>query len=206
MNLEIFDKTEELSSKLLKLIDLPLFDDSERHLVSYAACSISMEHWEATLHLLNKGFLSSSVVVHRAQFEALLRSVWALYAASDLHLKKLSALLTLETEQNAKNMPQTADMLDSIGKKGPPQVFDALTRFKDNSWKALNSYAHAGIHPMQRHSKGYPPQLLESVVSNSNGLAIVSAMQIAILSGQQSLQSEILNLASNYPDCMPPAL
>lgn len=203
---DIFEASEELTTKLFTLIDLPLFDDSERLSVSYIACSMSMEHWGATLHLLKYRLLPSAVVVHRAQFEALLRSVWALYAASENHLSKLSSVLNNETEQNAKNMPQTAYMMAAVGKKGPPQAFDALNRFKDNSWKALNSYAHAGIHPIRRHAEGYPVQLLEDIVSNSNGLAIVSAMQMAVLSGEQSLQREILDLASHYTDCMPPPL
>lgn len=202
----IFDATEELTARLLPLIDLPLFDDSNRLAVSDIACSMSFEHWEATIHLLKYGLLPSAVVVHRAQFEALLRSVWALYAASDENLNKLSAVLTNESEQNAKNLAQAADMMAAVAKNGPPQAFDALNRFKENSWKALNSYAHAGIHPIRRHAEGYPLQLLESIVKNSNGLAIVSAMQAAVLSGVQPLQREILDLASQYPECMPPPL
>lgn len=146
MKRDIFEATEELTVKLYALIDLPPFDNSERFLVSHVACSMSMEHWDATLSLLKNGLLPSAVTVHRAQFEALLRSVWVLYAASDGNLSKLSAVLNNETEQNAKNMPSTADMMVAVGKKGPPQAFDTLNRFKDNSWKALNSYAHAGIH------------------------------------------------------------
>jgi Ni,Fe-hydrogenase III component G len=202
----IFEKTEELAAKLLQLIDLPLFDDSKRLEVSNVSCSMSLEHWGATLNLLENGLLPSAVVVHRSQFEALLRSIWVLYAASDEHLSKLSAVLTVESEQNAKNLPQVADMMAALSKKGPPQAFDALNRFKDNSWKALNSYVHAGVHPIRRHAEGYPMQLLESIAKNSNGLAIVSAMQVAVLGGAQPLQREILNLASQYAGCMPPPL
>lgn len=202
----IFETTEELAAKLFQLIDFPLFDDSKRLEVSNVSCSMSLEHWEATLNLLENGLLPSAVVVHRSQFEALLRSIWVLYAASDEHLSKLSAVLTVESEQNAKNLPQVADMMVALSKKGPPQAFDVLNRFKDNSWKALNSYVHAGIHPIRRHAEGYPTQLLESIAKNSNGLAIVSAMQVAVLTGAQPLQREILNLASQYADCMPPPL
>jgi len=202
----IFDATEELIAQLFPLIDLPLFDDSDRLAVSDVACSMCFEHWTATLHLLKCGLLPSAVVVHRAQFEALLRSVWAHYAASDEHLNKLSVVLTTESEQNAKNLPTVAEMMGAVEKRGPPQAFDAINRFKENSWKALNSYAHAGIHPLKRHAEGYPMQLLESIAKNANGLAVVAAMQAAVLSGVQPLQREILNLASKYPDCMPPPL
>ena len=188
------------------MIDLPLFDDSKRLSVSDVSCSMSMEHWRAVLNLLEGGLLPSAVVIQRAQFESLLRSIWLLYAANDGHIGKLSAELTFESEQDAKNLPQVAEMMTSLSKKGPLQAFDALNRFKENSWKTLNSYAHAGIHPIRRHAEGYPVQLIESIARNSNGLAILSAMQAVVLAGAQPLQKDILNLASQYDDCMPPPL
>lgn len=202
----IFDESDALATEILELVDVPLFNDSPRIKTSDVACSLSLEHWHSTRTLLSSGLLPSATVVHRAQFEALARSIWLLYAASDDHLSKLTATLSLESEQAAKNMPQTAEMMQDLSKKAPPQAYDALSRFKDNSWKALNSFAHAGIHPLRRHDEGYPVQLLHDVLRNSNGLAIVSCMQAAILSGQQPLQRKVLDAAAKRPTCMPPPL
>jgi len=206
MKRNLFEATKDLMERLFPMINLPLFDESKRLAVSDVSCSLSLEHWRAAMSLLEGGLLPSSVVVHRSQFEALLRSVWVLYAANDGQIDKLSEELTLESEQNAKNLPQVAVMMASVSKEGPPQAFDALNRFKENSWKALNSYAHAGIHPLRRHAEGYPVALIESIARNSNGLAVVGAMQAAVLAGVQPLQKGILNLASQYDDCMPPPL
>ena len=206
MKRNVFGSSEEFISRLLFVVDLPLSDQSNRYAVSDVACSMCFEHWRATLHLLKGGLLPSAVVVHCAQFEALLRSVLALYGASLEHLNKLSEVLTEESEQNAKNLPQVADMMAVLEKNGPPQAFDALNRFKANSWKALNSYAHAGIHPLRRHAEGYPLQLLESIARNANGLGVVAAMQSVVLSGAQPLQKKILGLAQEFSDCMPPPL
>jgi len=103
-------------------------------------------------------------------------------------------------------MPQIAQMIEALEKKGPPQAYDAVSRFKDNSWKALNSYAHAGIHPILRHRDGYPVKLLHDVLRNTNGLAVMSFMQAVVLSGQQPLQKTILELAGKRLGCMPPLL
>lgn len=206
MTRDVFNASEEFAGKLFQLIDLPLFDDSPKVVVSDVACSMSFEHWAATRSLLEAGKLPSAVVVHRAQFEALLRSIWILYAATNEQLSKLSVELTIETEQGAKNLPQVAEMMSAISKKGPLQAYEAINRFKENSWKALNSYAHAGIHPIRRHAEGYPLQLMASIVKNANGLAIISAMQASVLIGLQPLQREILDLAGQYPHCMPPPL
>lgn len=195
-----------MAEKLMAMIDAPLFDDSPRLRISDVACSLSLEHWASARALLRSGLLPSAIVVHRAQFEALARSIWLLYAASDEHLSKLTATLSLESEQAAKNMPQIAEMIQDLAKKAPPPAHDALSRFKENSWKALNSYAHAGIHPLRRHAEGYPVELLMNILRSANGLAVVGCMQAVVLSGQQPLQRNILALASKNSACMPPPL
>lgn len=205
-NQNLFDKSEEFAEQLYSLIDLPLFDSSSRLSLSSTSCSISLEHWTACRNLLSLGVLPSAVVIHRAQFEALLRAIWVLYAASEEHLGKLHTTLSIESEQGAKNLPQTAEMMSILEKKAPRNAYDALIRFKDNSWKALNSYAHAGIHPLKRHAEGYPLILMENILRNANGLAVMSAMHTAVLIGMQPLQKNILILASHYPNCMPEPL
>lgn len=202
----ISEESDSFADKLLSLIELPLLNDSPRITISDTACSLSLEHWHATRALLNARLLPSALAVHRTQFESVVRSIWLTYAASDLHVDKLTAELSLESEQAAKNMPQVLDMLNEIAKHGPPQAHAALVRFKDNSWKALNSYAHAGIHPLRRHQEGYPISLLHNVLRNANGLAVLAGMQAVVLSGQQPLQKEILALAAKHPSCMPPPL
>jgi len=202
----LFKESESLADDLMALVNVPPYDDSPRIRTSDVACSLSLEHWASTKELLYCGLLSSAIVVHRSQFEALARSIWLLYAASEDHLSKLTTNLSLESEQAAKNMPQTAEMMKALEIKAPPQAYDALSRFKENSWKALNSYAHAGIHPIRRHGDGYPAQLIHDVLRNANGLAIVSCMQAAVLSGQQGLQKDILAAASRKPSCIPPPL
>jgi hypothetical protein len=206
MKQNIFDESKDFSERLFSIINIPLIDDSKRLIISDVSCSMSLEHWSATMQLLNDGFAPSAIVLHRAQFEAILRSIWLLHGANDDQVSKLSAALTLETEQHAKNLPSTVDMMASLRRSGPAQAFDALNRFKENSWKALNSYAHAGIHPIRRHYEGYPSQLIVDMAKNSNGLAIISAMQAVVLAGAQPVQQEILNLASKYKNCMPPPL
>ncbi|HIO29547.1 DUF6988 family protein [Marinobacter salarius] len=203
---EIFEASDDLSVELQKLIDLPLCDSSARVRISDVACSLSLEHWHSARSLLRAGLLPSAVVIHRAQFEALTRSAWVLFGASNEQVSKLTADLSLESEQAAKNMPQIAQMVKSLESNGPIQLYTALVRFKDNSWKALNSYAHAGIHPIRRHHDGYPMKLLHDVQRNANGLAVMSCMQAVVLGGKPQLQRNVLGVAAKYPMCMPPEL
>ena len=201
-----FEESAKLAEGLLAVVDLPLLDDSPRVQASDAACSLALEHWHAVRALLQDGFLASASVVHRAQFEAVLRSIWLSYAASEADVSKITATLNLESEQAAKNLPQVQQMMEAIGKQAPSQAHSALARFKDNSWKALNSYAHAGIHPLRRHADGHPSALAHAVLSNANGLAVFTCMQAVVLSGEQPLQRQVLDLAAKHSSCMPPPL
>ena len=45
-------------------------------------------------------------------------------------------------------------MIRALAKTAPAVAYQVLSSFKESSWGALNSYVHAGIHPLKRHSKG----------------------------------------------------
>lgn len=205
-SMNIFEESDHISEELYKIISHPLFNDSDRIKTSDVACSLSLEHWHSARSTLELGYLPSALVIHRAQFEAIVRSIWLLHCASDTQLAKLNVELTLTSEQEAKNMAQTSQMMEALEKSGPIEAYKTLSRFKDNSWKALNSYAHAGIHPIKRHSEGYPVKLIHDVLKNTNGLAIMSCMQAVILSGRPELQREVLRVSEKRAYCMPPMI
>jgi hypothetical protein len=197
-------ESESLADSVLEVVtDLQLINDSDRISTAYAACSLSIEHWAAVRILLAEAALSSAIVVHRAQFEAATRSVWLTYAASDENVAKFSEDLSVESEQATKNAPQVERMMDQISVKAPKPASDALQRFKSSSWRAMNSYAHAGIHPLRRHQVGYPVALIHNVLCNSNGLGVLSCMQAVVLGGEQPLQQSLLDIAARHSQCMP---
>lgn len=198
----LFEESERLAIELLQLIDLPIIA-GERIQISDTACSLALEHWHAVRSLLQLGLLPSALVVHRSQFEALVRSVWLAYAARDADLAKLTATLGLESEQAAKNIPIVNVMMQHIQEKAPAAAYRALACFKQHNWKALNSYTHASIHPLRRHADGYPSALLEAVLCNANGLGVMSCMQAVVLSGAQLMQKQVLEIATKYPRCIP---
>jgi len=204
---DLFEASDSFAMDLLaRTAAVEPTEQSPRFFTSAVAVSLAHEHWHAVRALLAGGLLPSAMVVHRSQFEATARSIWLLYAASENDVAKLNANLSLESEQTAKNMPSVAAMLGDLEKRGPKEAHSALMHFKTNSWKALTSYAHAGIHPLQRHSDGYPQKLLEDSLRNANGLAVIGFMQIAAIGGQPAMQREILGCADEHAVCMPPRL
>jgi len=199
----VFKQSDALEAELRQVFGVPRYDDTPRSHVSHLACSLSIEHWIATRRLLKAGLLPSGLVVHRAQYEAVVRGIWALYAASDAQVEKLTSVLSTESEQASKNLPQVSEMLVALAVKAPSEPVEMLGKFKEASWKALNSYVHAGIHPLQRHSNGYPVPLIEGMTRNANALAVIAAIQAAVLTGSRDVIASVYSLQYGFIDCLP---
>lgn len=175
-----------------------------RHRASVTAARLSAEHARAARLLLLEAMApQSGTALLRLQFEALLRAVWVLYCASDLHVGKLSVALTEETEQGAKNLPGPLDMLARVVECTPVGLHDPLAQFHRSSWRALNSYVHAGIHPLARASGGFPVALAEQLTCLSNGLVHLAYRLQASFLGQAYVDA-VTHAWPAFRDALPP--
>jgi len=210
MNLdEILMRSVELDQAVMHILEPTVnqtSDLSKRISASFAACSISLEHGRGLRLLIAEGLSTSAISLMRLQFEALTRSVWLAYAASDLEVEKLQAPLTAETQKAANKLPMQAAMLDAIDGKAPPAATMMLKHFKDVTVGALHSFVHGGIHPINRQSRGYPAPLLINVVRNSNGLLTMSGMMLANLSGNEGVSQGMSRIQPAFMDCLPELL
>lgn len=166
-------------------------------------CGVSLEHAESLKILLVSGNFTSAVSLLRLQYESLVRGIWAFHAATDLEVEKLTADLTDKAAKRAASMPNLTDMLQKLTSTAPIEATAPLEEFKKYSWKPLNSYVHGGIHAIDRHSKGYPAQIVEQALRASNGLCGVIGMFAAVITGSQQNVSEMSNLYKQYADCLP---
>lgn len=202
---ELFSRSELLLQNVLEIVNQPLFDRSARICTSANFCQISIEHSCAVRTLSETRMFTSAFVVLRGQFESVLRAVWTLHCASDNQILRLSAPLNCDSEQSTKNLPKPQDMLKALGAIPIAKVpFDALSEFKESSWMALNSFAHAGIHPLKRLEEGYPLEMVLANARMSNALALVAGVHFSILTGHPGLQKELMPLYERYQDCLPP--
>jgi hypothetical protein len=200
----IFQRTDLLIQNLIEISNHPLYDDSSRITASADFCILALEHAESVRNLAEKELYASCIALMRVQFETLVRSIWALYCASDEEIDKITVSLTSIAQQESKKIPMAHDMLLALGEKPQAAVlFNALSEFKEHSWKPLNSYIHAGIHPLARQRGGYPIQLIEQLIKISNGLAVITVMQMCVLTGNGELQKQISPLHARFADCLP---
>jgi hypothetical protein len=176
-----------------------------QHELTAAACSISIEH----AHVLRAAFLvdapNSASAVLRLQYEALLRGVWLMFAATTAQVEKLAATLDLESEQAAKNLPGYMEMLNAVKKVAPAGLAEPLAEFNQYSRHSLNSFVHGGIHPLHRTRHGYPAEMATTVVHFSNGLMHMAYRLLATLSGSQRRMDRVTRLYIDFCDCLPMA-
>lgn len=97
-----------------------------------------------------------------------------------------------------------AEMLKQLdASDAPAQLIEQLKQYRDVAWKALNSFAHGGIHPLAGTVSGYPPQLTIDALRNSNGLLAIAAQLAAILSGDSRNMEPVRQLHVEFSDCIP---
>lgn len=199
----LLSRSAELEGRLIEFLRLPPFDQSERITTSKVMCSIAFEHAESAKILIASGSLTSATGLVRLQFEAMVRAMWLLYAASDLAVSMLSCELTRESAHKANQMPMLTEMLQKLDGKAPQEALDMLLEFKEYSWRPLSSFVHGGIHAIHRHSKGYPVELLSQMLKISNGVSVMAGMLLVILHGGGQQMGKIPKIQQDFADCLP---
>ena len=201
---ELLRRSGRLEQSLVPLLELKTFDQADRTRCSKIMCSVAFEHAESAKLLIAAGNFTSALSVVRLQYEALVRAMWLLYAASDRAVEKLTSELTHESSKKADRLPLLGRMLQELDGKGPAEPMRMLFDFKEYSWKPLSSYVHGGIHAVHRHSKGYPLPLLAQAIRASNGVSMMVGMLLVILSGERGQSARILQTQVDFGDCLPP--
>lgn len=186
------------------MLRLPFNPFNLRLKVCNILCSASIEHAESQRILLNTGNFTSAIGLLRLQFEAVVRALWIVYAASDTSVKKFSEGFTNETALKNENMPMLSEMLKKLEERAPKNALIPLLEFKEYSWKPLSSFVHGGKHLVNRHAKGYPVDLLEQTLKASNGLNGFTGYFLAILSGDQKIAKNFFKTWNQFKDCLPP--
>ena len=199
------DRADKLFHVLSDLVDNPFADESPRVSLSATLSITSLDLGTSVRTLCASDQMIGANVCLRSQFEALIRSVWALHRATDLQVERLSAdRLTLETQQGAKNIPLAAEMLEELNKIPLlAQLTSALNEFKSEAWQPLNSYVHAGLHAVLHTRFGGPPSLLNQIFRISNGFGMLAFTNLGILTGTPGIQAEIRAATASFSSVLP---
>ncbi|WP_225923743.1 DUF6988 family protein [Pseudomonas azerbaijanorientalis] len=200
---DFLNRSDELHIEILHLLKGVTPFPGTRHEVAMVACDMALEHALSLRLLVRTQCYTSALAMLRLQYEALTRAVWLLYAAKDQQVESLAAALTLEAEHSAKKLPMFSQMLHEIVERAPVQASSMLMNFKDVNYHAMNSFVHSGIHPLRRHSEGYPPELIQSGIQNSNGLNVMTLQLGVILTGDPCLSGTVRAVQEKHHQVLP---
>ena len=201
-------RSDEYAERLRRIAFEVTMVDVARSRASANASLTSIEHAHAVRVLFATRAPVSACALLRAQYEAVVRSAWAMYAANDAQLERLNAPLTIAAEDAAKNLRGAQDMLSDLQKRtlaeqGLLPLVVPLVQIRDQSWRAMNSYVHGGIHPLQRSGEGFPIGLAENVLRNSNGMMQFAYGLLVRLGSNPALASAIHRAYLGFEDCVP---
>ena len=179
-----------------------------RQEAAIVAAEVAIEHGTALNALFGLGLANSAVALLRIEYEALLRSAWLLYAASDIQVEKASAPLTRESANSAKNLPNAEAMLLDLERKmqtfpGLAGLVLPLRELRDEAWKPMNAFVHCGIHPLARARDGFPEELAVSMIKISNGLIHFAARLLSRFTGDLEVMRQIDEAYKQFQDVMP---
>lgn len=177
----------------------------KRFAIAQQSGLLSIEHGVAAHALVAASFAAPGITLLRTQFETLVRGIWLMYAATDSWIDKLSAPLTADAAESGKDAPMLAKMLTALDNcpTTPRALLEQLTAYHDLTRKALNSYAHGGIHPLARSTRGYPLQLCRDVLRNANALCALAAQLCVIASGRLQAMEAIRVMHRDFLDVLP---
>jgi hypothetical protein len=174
-----------------------------RHEAAAAAALIAVEHAAALRAAAQVGAMNSAAAILRLQYEAVLRAAWLLFAAGPGQVDKLTKALDLDAEQAAKNVPGYLDMLNAIERAAPAGLALPLVEFNRYSRHALNSFVHAGIHPLTRARGGFPAELAEAVLRFSAAMLHFAYRLMAALTGSRQRMDKVTRVYATFADCLP---
>lgn len=205
---QLLDRSTEFEAALIAEFPeggLALAIQEPRHELTATAALIAIEHAGALRATAQGGAMNSAAGLLRLQYEAVLRAAWFLFAAGPGQVEKLTKTLDLAAEQGAKNLPGYLDMLTAVEKAAPAGLATPLAEFNRYSRHALNSFVHAGIHPLTRARSGFPVELAAALLRFSTGLMHFAYRLLAALTGSQERMNRVTRVYTAFEDCLPMA-
>jgi plasmid stabilization system protein ParE len=172
------------------------------------AAERAIEHGHAGRAMFETGMPNAACVLLRAQYEAVLHGAWALHAATEDQVARMSRPPGADGEPAAGSQPDALAMLKALKTRAASQpqlmhVVALLEEIRAQHGRAMNSFVQGGIHPLQRTGPDFPLRLADGLVRVSNGLTHFAFRQLARLGGPPSVAAQIDQAWQDFEDCCP---
>ena len=200
---ELFELSLKMIAELKQeIIESDVLDCGPRLELVEQCIYISFQHGIGVNSLLTAGLPIQAMVLFRSQFEAVVRSYWLLFIATNHQILKLNFSYTFEEQFERDTCPMIVEMLDKLSKADlmAKPVIDHLCDFKKYHLKQLNSLVHTGKQSFTRDVMGFKDEMLLTLMRQSNNLITIAA-QIMLKHTIPDKQKFIHILIEKYRPC-----
>jgi len=185
---EKINKSEALIHWMDERIDGLEISCDDRTRISSACLDMAHEHQKAIVLLIAKGLFGSAFSLVRLMFEAYVRGLWLGRCASEQEIEKYKKD---KLEKSFATLIQEIEQIKGFNE-------GVLSSAKTANWSSMNSYTHSGYLQSVRRNRtdaiepNYSTQEIIDVLGFANAIGMLSALQIALLVGNEKLTMELL--------------
>ena len=189
--------TNDVATKLNGL-QIPGLPESTRDKTACALFKLAIDHCQATVHLISKGFTSSALALQRLCFEAIIRGVWVRYVITDARLNELI---------KADDFPQMTTLLRDI-KQNVEWESGALARLKGQAWEYWCSLTHGGMEQIVRQlsetgiASNHSPEQIQEALLWVDMCQLDSALYLAIAAEEVPLVQYFSDYMSKFEETL----
>ncbi len=165
-----------------------------RSRIAGGCLDVVLEHQKGIVLLVSERIYASAFGLVRLIFEAYVRGIWLHQCATQQDLNRFEKN---KLDKTFDNLIQEIEKLDGFNN------VDVLSKVKNASWAAMNSYTHTGFHQVVRRNRDstiepdYSENEIIEVVSFANAIGVLAAIEIARLARNEILANEVLEKAQH---------
>lgn len=200
---KIFEESLMMINELRnELFESKTIDCGVRLELAKECVGISIDHSEAVSLLLVAEYPIQAMVLLRSQYEAVVKSYWIMFIASNEQVTRLNFNWTNEEQSLKDKFPMVSEMLDLLYKANldAHQIIEQLKEFKEYNLSPLNSFVHTGKHSFIRQSLGFKEEFIIQLLAFSNNL-VSTASQLIFKHTIPDRQKFLKTLREKYSIC-----
>ena len=147
-----------------------------RSRIAGGCLDVVLEHQKGIVLLVSERIYASAFGLVRLIFEAYVRGIWLHQCATQQDLNRFEKN---KLDKTFDNLIQEIEKLDGFNN------VDVLSKVKNASWAAMNSYTHTGFHQVVRRNRDstiepdYSENEIIEVVSFANAIGVLAAIAVS---------------------------
>lgn len=200
---EIFEQSLIMINELrIELYESNTIDCGVRLELAKDCVCISIEHGDVVRLLLASDYPIQAMVLLRSQYEAVVKSYWIMFIATNEQISRLNFNWTNEEQKLKDKFPMVSEMLNLLDNANldARHIIKQLKEFKEYNLNPLNSFVHTGKHSFIRNSVGFDEDFIIKLTAFSNNLA-TTACQLIFKHTIPDRQKFLITLHEKYIDC-----